>query len=420
MRIEFAYGDGFLPLDTGRFEKCDYIQPKIVVEHTDIRTEIYRKIENSGLLSRILRNAKSSRNTTIVMDHPERFADPKTQLEAIISAFELASIDPTAISLVLILPEAFRSDLDSLMPILGTPASLGVQLMIHEEQRESSLRYLGDAPDHDIPVWLNKAYSDASLRIVLSTVAPSILTGATGGLTSIALGISGQKTAAQIHKLMTVESSELFYIHGPVGRTIASVAEFCAPDLSINTIQDNMGNIAQTVVGPSSSSWESAISVSRELSSVRIDRRSDIAIVGTGGKGIDATLYDAIECLHAGFCATRTGGTILLIAECAYGAGPEGFIEGVASARTPAELETIAATNFRNGMERSKILLKTLESRNIILCSRLRESLVSERLQCIGVRDPQEGFELALLNAGTNARTAIIENGSNINLILSK
>ena len=79
----------------------------------------------------------------------------------------------------------------------------------------------------------------------------------------------------------------------------------------------------------------------------------------------------------------------------------------------------MSETNFELGMDRTRFLCRILESRNLIICSRLRESLVTERFQATPVRDPQEGLELAVKRVGTNSRIVLIENGSNMNPILS-
>ena len=65
-------------------------------------------------------------------------------------------------------------------------------------------------------------------------------------------------------------------------------------------------------------------------------------------------------------------------------------------------------------MEKAWYFRKLLSSRKVIICSRLRESMVNERLLCDAVKDPQEGLELARLYTGLDAGISIIPDGHSV------
>ncbi|MFW9851134.1 MAG: hypothetical protein ACFFF4_18560, partial [Candidatus Thorarchaeota archaeon] len=234
------------------------------------------------------------------------------------------------------------------------------------------------------------------------------------GVSTIALGISDMTTSLKLQKLIFRRDILPKPANDDLNRALSDVTDFCPPELSINTVHDNHGNMAQIVVGDVHNSWRKASKFSNELAEVKLSRRADIAIVGAGGRGFDGTLYEAIPSLYAGLVATRTGGSIIFVAECPHGPGYEGFVKGISSIDSEKDLQVFGETNFEFGMDRSRFFWRVLESRKLIICSRLRESLVSEKLHAMAVRDPQEGLEIAVKKYGTQSKIIIIENGSNL------
>jgi len=418
MRYEIEYGDGVLPIETGRLFKLEHTQPKTVVEPPDIETRFYHDIESSGVLHSIMNDGPEDVDIALVLDNPFQCFNSKKILDFLLNILESMGTSLSNISLILSIPRYLRDNLDPLMEYLGYPGRRGCSIQVHDGRRESSLRHLGDSPLHSIPVHLNSKYTDATYRILLSTVRPNVFTGVTGGAVSISSGISGQKTLHKLHKIIALNETGIFNLDGVVGESMNEITNLCPPELAITITQDNSGTLAGIAVGDLQSSWLSAIRDTSEITKARVKRRADIAIVGAGGRGFDGTLYDAMESLHAGVVLTRTGGTILLIAECPYGPGPDGFVKGIASYESERDVVIAAETNFEDGMEKSRFFRKVLDSRDLIICSRMRDSLVTEKLHCVGVHDPQEGLDIALRELGTHSKVTLVQNGSNIDTVI--
>ncbi len=418
MRYEIEYGDGVLPIEINHLYTLDHIQPKVVVEPSHLESHFFHDVESSGFPRSILDGDPSDTDIAIVLDNPFQCPNSRRILDFLLSLLDSLGISFSNISLILSLPKYLRSNLESLMDHLGNPGNRGCFVHVHDEKRESSLRHLGDSDTHSIPVYMNSKYTDATYRILLSTVRPNIFTGVTGGAASISSGICGQKTLRKFHKIVTLNETGAFNVDGVVTKTMNEITTLCPPELAITTAHDNSGTLARIAVGDLQSSWSSAIIDARSITTVRAQRWADMAIVGAGGQGFDGTLYDALESLYAGFAVTRTGGTILLIAECSYGPGPDGFVETISLSQSEQDVLIRAETGFKEGMERSRFFMKLLESRNLVICSRMRESLVTEKLHCLSVRDPQEGFDIAVNKLGTNSKVTLVQNGSNINPVM--
>ncbi|MHA2424618.1 MAG: lactate racemase domain-containing protein [Candidatus Thorarchaeota archaeon] len=412
--MEIPYGDGFLPVDTGLMNSIEHLNPKRVVFPPDLETLIFNQVESSGILRSVASQTTKESDVVLVIDNPLQLTNPDIMINAVIKSLQTRAIPQSSLSIILLLPQYARTQLDDVMESLGNPGAKGCQIHIHDERRKDSLGYLGDTPNHSIPVHLNSLYTEASLRILVSSTRPHIFTGASGGVTSISFGLCGQKTLLRLQKLVVQRKLKQLMIDDQVGIASSDIVDFCPPDLSINAVQDNYGTTAQVLVGDVKETWKQSSKTSEELSRVRFGRRADIAIVGAGGRGFDGTLYQALPSLYAGLSATRTGGSIIFIAECSHGPGYDGFVKAVASTHSEKEVAVFGETNFDLGMDRSRFFWRVLESRNLIICSRLRESLVTEKLHATAVRDPQEGLDLAIKHLGTDSKIVMIENGSNL------
>jgi hypothetical protein len=88
-----------------------------------------------------------------------------------------------------------------------------------------------------------------------------------------------------------------------------------------------------------------------------------------------------------------------------------GFVEGVSGNQTEEEVAAAAESQYRHGMDVARLFLRILSSRNVIICSRLRESLVTERLRSMAVHDPKEGLELAKGMLTSKSRIVFLPNG---------
>ncbi|MFX1561040.1 MAG: hypothetical protein ACFFBL_10680, partial [Promethearchaeota archaeon] len=168
---------------------------------------------------------------------------------------------------------------------------------------------------------------------------------------------------------------------------------------------------AHIVAGNPISSWLSGVESAKRLAKANYSRRADIAVVSSGGSPHDITLYDAIDSLYPACEITEHGGSIVLVAECSGEVGPKGFIRGISEFTTEEGVLTATETNFELGMEKARFFWNVLSSRNIVICSRLRESLVEERLHCTAVKDPQEGFEAAQNMLVSSKKVAIMNDG---------
>ena len=415
MRVDIPYGNGFLPVDLSRYKSVEMVDPMSAVEMPNLEMVIHNALSASGFLSQILKPGLQMNSTIIVLDSPHRVRGIATILTSVLAELSASSIPRENISLLLCIPDYFAHRIQEITTQLGNPERTGCKVHIHDSGNASKNRHIGDSPLNGFPVYLNSIYLDAAHRLIVSPVFQSSFTGSSGGYASLVPGISGAKTVHHIRRLMALHPSDVFNCNERVCSCIQSAGHLAPTGTAMNIVQDAYGHMVHVGVGEIHSTWMNASNLASGFANTSIERRADVSIVSTGGSNTDITLFEAVESLHAGVASTRTGGTIVLVAECAGGAGPEGFIDALAGAKSERDIRVRAETSFELGMERALLFRRVLESRKIILCSRLRESLIVERFGCEAIRDPQEGIESALRSYGADSRIAVIKNGAVIN-----
>ncbi|MHA2360652.1 MAG: lactate racemase domain-containing protein [Candidatus Thorarchaeota archaeon] len=416
MRFDVHYGEGFLPLETGSITSIDEITPRSVVEPTDTTRMITNALDNLRGEESILQSLLVASSIAIVVDGLDSPTPSKILLDSLLTNMDSIAIDPNNVAIIVTSSGGQIYDSSEVDRFLGSPVSRGYRLFIHDPNNDAYIQYVGDTPTHGTPLFLSKWFVEADLKIALSSIVPDSFSGATGGRMSIAPGISGSRTIARNLKLITLENIGMFVDKSPQNKDLEEACALSDLDLVVNAVLDLHNSIAEVVAGRPQDAWRQGLDTAKDLAKVYPERRADIAVVSAGGWPVDSTLYNAIDSLYAGYLATRHDGVIVLVSECAKGPGPSGFVKGISDVESLQEMRIAFDTKFELGMEKALFFWNVLESRRLIMCSRLKESLVSEGLHCKNVRNPQEGLELALGYAGMGSNVVFLPHGKRISI----
>ncbi len=412
MRIDLHYGEGTLPLEIPHRYDTESVIPKAITGLSDVSKEVNRTVEdalNSAPLSQLLTRVKTA---AIVVNSEQDITLNRSLLKTLLDILRTSMTNPSDI-VVLFSPKTHSiPSISEIDHILGRPIAAGYRLQIHDPNDDETLRYVGDTSTHSTPVSINKIFAEADIRIGLGTIRQNVFVGATGGRMSVIPHVSGYKTIVRNSKLQATSPVGPFVIDSATCIDMNEISRIGSLDFIVNAVPDHDNAIASVIAGEPDSVWSHGVETARTLTEIPIHHKSDIAIVSAGGMSFDNTLYDAIDCLYSAREATEFGGTIVLIAECKEGPGPSGFLRGVSECRSESEVAVLAETEFEPGMEKARFLWSILSSRKLIICSRLRESMVVEHFHSLAVRDPQEGLELAKKQIVSRPRVAVIPQGN--------
>jgi nickel-dependent lactate racemase len=412
VRIDLRYGAGFLPLEIPQRFAADVVTPRTIIEQRDLMHEVNRTLESppdSEPLSEMMKNAET---VAVVVNSEQDVGLNRRLLDILLGILETTMTDPGNVTILFSSDagtNAKHSDTDRM---LGEPTARGHHLLLHDANEAEALCYLGDTATYSTPVTVNRALAEADFRIGIGTIRCNVFVGSTGGRMSVMPHACGFKTIARSTKLQATHPVGPFMIGSAACVDMDEISRIANLDFILNAVPDWQDNIAAIIAGEPYRSWSRGVNVAKALTEIPVQHRADIAVVSPGGESSDSTLYDAVDSLYAAHEATEYGGTILLVAECVDGPGRIGFLKGVSECKSASEVEIAAETGYESGMEKARFFWSILASRSLIICSRLRESLVTERLHGMAVRDPQEGLELARSKIVSTPRVAVIPQGN--------
>jgi nickel-dependent lactate racemase len=185
------------------------------------------------------------------------------------------------------------------------------------------------------PVWVNRHFADADLRIVVGNIESHQFMGFSGGVKSAAIGLAGRDTINHNHAMMTEPRAQLGrYEDNPCRQDLEEVGRLMGIHFALNTVVNRENELVNAFSGEPRAVMEAGIPTCREVWEMPVDRPFDLTIASPGGHPKDGCLYQAQKGLLRATMATHAGGTVILAAACPEGIGSkdyERYVEGMHS-----------------------------------------------------------------------------------------
>lgn len=184
-----------------------------------------------------------------------------------------------------------------------------------------------------ISVELDRSLVEHDRVIIVGGISFHYFAGFTGGRKLICPGLASAGTIRETHKL-AFDTEKLSRREGvgpgsldgnAVHKAFVEAAEFRPPDFAISTLVDENGNITDLFCGDWKLSHAEACSSFARQATVYIEDQSELVIVSCGGSPFDLNLIQAHKALETAVAACKSGGTIVLVADCRDGLGRDDF-----------------------------------------------------------------------------------------------
>jgi nickel-dependent lactate racemase len=236
------------------------------------------------------------------------------------------------------------------LEMLGRAVLDRVRVVNHDARDQDSLVYLGVHGD-DVPVYVNRLWHDADLRITTGFVEPHFFAGFSGGPKMVVPGLAGLATTMILHDARRIGDPRSTWGNtedNPVHRDIRACAQACPPAFSVDVLLNPDKKVTHAFAGELFSMYRAACATAREQAMQAVQHRFDVVVTTGSGYPLDQNLYQAVKGLAAAERVVRPGGTIVVAAECADGLPDHGsFAEVLGSAPSPeALLEMINSPGF--------------------------------------------------------------------------
>jgi nickel-dependent lactate racemase len=187
--------------------------------------------------------------------------------------------------------------------------------------------YLGETPS-GVPVWLDRRYLRADLKITTGLIEPHLMAGYSGGRKVICPGIAALETVKIWHgpRFLEHPSADCGIVEGnPVHEENTRIARLAGCDFIVNVCLDGQRRITWVGAGHMERAWESGVRFVEGVVRVPVTAPLDVVVTSCAGYPLDTTWYQAVKGLTGALPIVKRGGTIILAASLSEGLGSPEF-----------------------------------------------------------------------------------------------
>lgn len=270
-----------------------------------------------------------------------------------------------------------------------------IRIFPHNCDDKDNLIFLGYT-QRNTPVWVNKRFYQADLRIVTGNIEPHHFMGYSGGAKGAAIGLAGRETINHNHAMLNDPLAFLGeYQHNPMRQDVEEIGSMMGIHLALNVILNSKRQIITTLFGTPRAVMEKGISISDDLWTVPVSSAYDLVIASAGGHPKDINLYQAQKAITHAALFARPNGVIVLVAACPEGIGNQKAVEFFESISTPDQVITrFKQLEFRIGPHKAFQIALQAKRNHIILISEMPDDLV-KKFFLIPAKSLEQGVELA-------------------------
>lgn len=261
------------------------------------------------------------------------------------------------------------------------------------------------------PIEIFPPVAEADLRICTGNLEYHYCAGYSGGAKAIMPGASSRRSIEVHHALQLMPGSEIGRLDGnPFREEIEEIGEKVGIDFIVNAVLNEKKEIVQVVAGHYREAHRAGCETINRMYQLPIDRLADVVIVSAGGFPKDLNVYQAQKALENAQYAVKTGGTIILVAECREGAGEEVFQTWMEEANSPDEVLARLKRKFVMGGHKAAAISRVLKKAQVFLVSSMPGKSVRD-LFFIPKDSLQQAMEDAIKEKGPDAGVLVIPYG---------
>ncbi|MCX5781028.1 MAG: nickel-dependent lactate racemase, partial [Firmicutes bacterium] len=266
---------------------------------------------------------------------------------------------------------------------------------------------------------INRTVAEADLLVTVGVVGLHYFAGYSGGRKSILPGVAARSVIEANHKMMSDKRARLGnYEDNPVSSLMLEAARAVGVDFILNVVTSSKYDIAFCAAGDVEAAWLEAVHFCEKMNTVKINQSADIVIAGCGGYPKDINMYQAQKALDSALLAVKTGGTIILVAECREGLGEATFQKWIENSDCPQDIVDRFNSHFELGGHKAYAICRVLDQAQIMLRSELPDRVV-ESLFMTPVHNLEEALNQAIKHHGPEASIIIMPEASKIAVKLS-
>jgi len=195
-----------------------------------------------------------------------------------------------------------RGNTDSeLRQMLGDELVDTMRIVNHDARDTESLAWMGTYGE-GVPVWLNRHWVDADIRITTGFVEPHFFAGFSGGPKLVAPGLAGLETVLTLHNAARIGSDRATWAvceGNPVHDDIRAIAHGTGVDFAFDVVLNREQKVIAAFGGELLAMHAAARGVVHELSMCPVPQLYDVVVTTNAGFPLDQSVYQAVKGMTA-------------------------------------------------------------------------------------------------------------------------
>ena len=412
MLVTLAYGRTGLPVEFPD-DRTTVIEPTYIDGLADQRGAIRRAIEHPTDTAPLRDLVRADHTVAISVCDITRPMPSATLLPVLLDA--LAHV-PTAQIAIMVASGTHRATTrDELIEMFGAEIVGHNRIVIHDAFDASALVSLGEVDG--IPVWLNRTWVEADVRITTGFVEPHFFAGFSGGPKLVAPGLAGFETIMRLHDAEMIRHPQARWgvIEGnPIHDAVRRIAALSGVDFSIDVAINRDRSITHVEAGELFAVHQTVRTVVKQTAMQAFAEPFDVVVTTNSGYPLDQNLYQSIKGMSAAAQVVKPNGVIICAAACADGYPDHGEFLDILTQRDTAEglLEMINAPGHNRHDQWEVQMQAQIQQRAAVLLK--TEGLTDEQVRAVHltpIHDVGAATRDALARSGPEARVCVLPEG---------
>jgi nickel-dependent lactate racemase len=394
VHVSLKYGKGYMRLDIPKDRLLEIVKPRPSARRgQSIREALAAPVGAEPLPTLVDRNDK----VAVVVSDITRPCPTRKILPLIMRSLKMSGVPRGNVRILIGTGSHRGQTLAERRALLGIYASSIPQVVDHSMD---SVQQVGTTR-RGTRVSVNPLLLDADFALAIGNVDVHYFAGYTGGYKAVIPGLAGRETIERNHSLMTLPNAEPGVVESnPVREDLEEAGQMTGLRYVVNVVLDERKRIVSSYAGDPILAQRAAIKTVDDLVKVPIREPADIVLASAGGYPRDINLYQAHKAIENASHAVKTGGTIILVAECREGFGNATFESWTKNASSLDEVGEKLSRQFILGAHKAFALSKIAKRAEIIVASR---KLQAHSIILKTCKSPQDALNDALRSYGNDA-----------------
>jgi len=265
---------------------------------------------------------------------------PQPRREQLLALFEeMPGVPDTDVTIFIATGTHRANTAAELERMLGRDIVSRFRVVNHDSRDDATLAHVG-MTSTGVPVYLNREFLQADIRITTGFVEPHFFAGFSGGPKMVAPGLAGLETVMTLHDASRIGHPNATWgvtegnpVHDDVREIARMVGVHFALDVTLNREQQ----ITAAFAGDILEQHRTACAHAKDTAMRAVPSPFDVVLTTNSGYPLDQNLYQAVKGMSAAAKIVKPGGTIICAAECRDGLPAHGSYGAVLASRPTPE-----------------------------------------------------------------------------------